>query len=260
MSVRLRLLDEVSFDGRAVTGERSHALLAALAGAQGRPVADPRLVEAVWGDDRPGRPGKALQVVVSRTRGQTERAAVALAERGYRLGLSSGEVDATRQGELVGSAQQAERRGDLVAARDTARAALALAVAGPGREPPPVEDLRAAGRAGRRTALAVLGRCASALGEHAVTDLDPGPVDLDEPTLAALLRSEAALHGAPAALTRYERHREDLRERLGGGRRPPPPSVAHPGSARPCTCLYGHAHGHVHHPGRRRRRQRLRRR
>ena len=31
----------------------------------------------------------------------------------------------------------------------------------------------------------------------------------------ALLRSEAAVRGAPAALLRYETHREDVRERLG---------------------------------------------
>ena len=67
----LRLLDEVSYDGHPVAGERSQALLAALAVAGGRAVAEGDLVEAVWGADVPANPAKALQVVVSRTRSQT---------------------------------------------------------------------------------------------------------------------------------------------------------------------------------------------
>ena len=38
---------------------------------------------------------------------------------------------------------------------------------------------------------------------------------LDDPTLAALLRAEAAARGPAAALARYERHREELADRLG---------------------------------------------
>jgi DNA-binding SARP family transcriptional activator len=37
----------------------------------------------------------------------------------------------------------------------------------------------------------------------------------DEPLLADLLRSEAAVSGAATALERFERYRRDLRERLG---------------------------------------------
>ena len=37
----------------------------------------------------------------------------------------------------------------------------------------------------------------------------------DEPLLADLLRSEAAVRGPAAALERFERYRRDLRERLG---------------------------------------------
>ncbi len=37
----------------------------------------------------------------------------------------------------------------------------------------------------------------------------------DEPLLADLLRSEAAMRGPAPALERFERYRRDLRERLG---------------------------------------------
>ncbi|WP_134741712.1 BTAD domain-containing putative transcriptional regulator [Nocardioides sp. 503] len=215
MSV-LALLDGVTWHGAPVTGERAHALLAALVAAGGRTVGDATLVEEVWGaDDRPAVPAKALQVVVSRVRAQTAPDAVRRTEQGYALGLPAQDVDALELGVLLEEARRAEGHGDAVTARDRAAAAVATPVAGPGA-PGAVEDLRAEARERLVAARAVLGRTSSVLGDHAeaLRHLTELPVP-DEATMAALLRSELAVHGAPAALLRYGAHRSRLAEELG---------------------------------------------
>ena len=91
---RLTLLDEVTWEGRPVPGERTHALLRALADAGRRGLSDERLVDDIWGDDTPANPGKALQVVVSRARAATDPEAIERTPRGYRLALAEADVDA----------------------------------------------------------------------------------------------------------------------------------------------------------------------
>lgn len=213
----LRLLSEVSYDGRPVTSDRGQALLAALAAARGRAVPESDLLAAVWGpDDQPANPAKALQVVVSRTRTQTGADVVSRVAGGYRLGLPLAAVDAAELARLVAVASRAETTGDLTLARQAAGAVLATPVAPPGEEPTALGDVRDAARAHLVTAAAVLGRACSGLGEHAeALPLLEAVTEPDESTLAALLRSEAAVHGAPVALARFERHRTDVRDRLG---------------------------------------------
>jgi predicted ATPase/tetratricopeptide (TPR) repeat protein len=92
--VRLRVLDEVSWDGRAVPGERTHALLRALVDAGPRGLGEHALVEEVWVDDAPSNPTKALQVVVSRARSATSSEVIERTAYGYRLALPSADVDA----------------------------------------------------------------------------------------------------------------------------------------------------------------------
>jgi predicted ATPase/DNA-binding SARP family transcriptional activator len=209
----LRLLDEVSYDGRPVSGDRSQALLAVLADARGHAVVEGDLVAAVWGDDGPANPAKALQVVVSRTRAQTAADLVVRVDGGYRLGPVGTDV-----GDLAASVREAvraETAGDASTARDAARRAVDTEVAD-GADVHGLALLRDGARRDRAVAVAVLGRTLSALGDHdeALTTLER-VADPDEVTFAALLRSEAAVHGAPAALARYEAHREDVRDRLG---------------------------------------------
>ncbi|WP_202388102.1 BTAD domain-containing putative transcriptional regulator [Nocardioides flavescens] len=213
-AVRLELLDDPRWSGAALSGGRTHTLLAALALAGGRAVADDRLVEDVWdGVEAPANPAKALQVVVSRTRSQTAAGVVERVDGGYRLGLEADEVDALALDRAVREAREAESRGEQVGARDRARAALALTVA-EGRDGA-LGVLRQRAEEQRAVARAVLGRALSALGEHdeALALLDGCPDD--EPTVVALLRSTAAARGVPAALERFERHRGDLADRLG---------------------------------------------
>lgn len=162
--VLLRVLDEVTWDGRPIPGERTHALLRALAAAGSRGLSEAALVDQIWADDRPANPSKALQVVVSRARAATSPEAIERTERGYRIVLPPAEVDA-----------------------------WALRP----------EGLR----------LAIEGRYAEALPllERAALDDQVR----DDEVVAALLRAEAAVHGTPEALDRYERYREALADRLG---------------------------------------------
>jgi len=210
----LRLLDEVSWRGASLPGGRTHALLAALAAAGGQ-VSEERLVDEVWGpDDVPANPAKALQVVVSRARSQTAPEVVARTDHGYRLGLPADAVDALALRDAVVGAREAEGRHDPVQARDLARAALALPEPGSAAQGP-LGELRHRAVRHRAVATAVLGRALSGLGDHGeALPLLEASGD-DEATVAALLRSTAAVQGAPAALERYEKHREGLADRLG---------------------------------------------
>ncbi|HEX5087011.1 MAG TPA: BTAD domain-containing putative transcriptional regulator [Nocardioides sp.] len=216
--IALRLLDEVSWQGTPLPGGRTHALLAALAAAGGQ-VGEERLVDEVWGpDDVPANPAKALQVVVSRARAQTAPEAVARTDHGYRLGLAPDAVDALALRDAVVGAREAEGRHDLVQARDLARTALALPEPGSAADGP-LGELRLQAARHRAVARAVLGRALSGLGDHGealpLLEAAAGSASSDEATVAALLRSTAAVRGAPAALERYEQHREQLIDRLG---------------------------------------------
>lgn len=92
--IRLRVLDEVTWDGAPVPGERTHALLRGLVEAGRRGLSDAALVDEVWMDEPPANPAKALQVVVSRARAATAVDAIERTARGYRLTLAVEEVDA----------------------------------------------------------------------------------------------------------------------------------------------------------------------
>ncbi len=211
----LLLLDEVSWQGTPLPGRRTHALLAALVAA-GNQVSEERLVDEVWGsDDVPANPAKALQVVVSRVRAQTAPDMVVRTDHGYRLGLAPEAVDALVLRDAVVGAREAEGRRDLIRARDLARVALAVPASGSAADGA-LGDLRAAATRHRVVATAVLGRALSGLGDHdeALPLLADVHAD-DEASVVALLRSTAAVHGAPAALEAYERHRADLADRLG---------------------------------------------
>ncbi|MBJ7357456.1 NB-ARC domain-containing protein [Nocardioides sp.] len=204
----------MTWRGTPLPAGRTHALLAALVAGERSGVSEDALVAAVWEDDIPANPGKALQVVVSRTRSQTGPDVVVRTARGYRLGLAPDAVDAWALADLVDAARRAEGHGDHVGARDLAREALTHGLVtsdGPG----PLADVRAGAVHDRAVATAVLGRALSVLGDHteALPLLESAP--RDDATLVELLRSEAAVRGAPAALDRYERLRADLADRLG---------------------------------------------
>ncbi|HEY3868086.1 MAG TPA: BTAD domain-containing putative transcriptional regulator, partial [Actinocrinis sp.] len=140
---------------------------------------------------------------------------------GYRLGATPGEVDSGRLGELVRAAAAVLDR-DAAAAEGLAREALEMAAGLSGvadGDEGPLAEVRRAAAADAATARVILARASSRAGAHAaalpVLEVAHAQSPQDEPMLADLLRSEAAVSGAATALERFERYRRDLRERLG---------------------------------------------
>ncbi|WGX99733.1 NB-ARC domain-containing protein [Nocardioides sp. QY071] len=128
---------------------------------------------------------------MSRARAATAPGVVERAGHGYRLALDTGDVDVWASDQAVDAARRA------VAAGAWSEAAPYL----------PQLDAHPA----------LAGRILAALGRHdeALPLLEENGTDGDDLALAALLRSEAAVRGVPAALTRYEDHRARLADRLG---------------------------------------------
>jgi predicted ATPase len=218
VTVVLRLLGEVSYAGEPIPGTRSADLLAALA-LEPSGVGDARLVEEVWGDRPPAVPAKALQVLVSRVRSQCDAGVVERYDGGYRLGLAREAIDAWRVRDLAHRAR-ARLTDDVAGALADVREADALVAAvsipeGDG----PLVSLRlqtlALGAGLTRTrglALSRSGHDREAL-EPLVQVHRRARDDVD--VLVALLRSEAAAVGAPAALARYDAYRTEVADRLG---------------------------------------------
>ncbi|MEU5950801.1 BTAD domain-containing putative transcriptional regulator [Streptomyces sp. NPDC047525] len=222
MTTDLTLLPRVAHRGQEVTAPRLRGLLALLAGDVRTGCSAERLVAGLWPDALPERPGKALQVLVSRARAQLGADVIASTPTGYRLALAEDQVDSSAL--LLHAALSAERAraGDHAGALAAAEAGLTLwggAPEGAGDTDDPVAALRAERAPVRGTlvraqalALARLGRHAEAAGPLAVAASEH---PRDEEVLAELLRGQAATAGPSAALTRYEAYRRELREALG---------------------------------------------
>ncbi|SPL94125.1 Signal transduction response regulator / Disease resistance domain-containing protein / Tetratricopeptide repeat-containing protein [[Actinomadura] parvosata subsp. kistnae] len=207
-----------------MVGDRAHTLLAVLA-LEGRAgVGDERLVEELWPEEAPANPTKALQVVVSRTRAATRPDVVERIPRGYRLGLPAEQVDALLLGVLVEEARAALHAHDVALARRRAEEVMAMvsveaaAGGGDGANGALGELRRVAARwVGEARRVAAIARARGGAHESALPLLEEvaGERPHDEELLACLLRSEAAVRGAGAALERYERYRSGLVARLG---------------------------------------------
>ncbi|MEU8029144.1 BTAD domain-containing putative transcriptional regulator [Streptomyces sp. NPDC049099] len=224
MTTELTLLSEVACRGREITAPRLRGLLALLAEDLHTGCSTARLVEGLWADELPERPGKAVQILVSRLRAQLGAELVVSTPAGYRLALDETQVDASAL--LLREAASAERAraGDHDGALAEAEAGLALwdgsvgAAAGEDLHDPLValraDRVRAHRSLARSRALALarLGRrdqAAAPLAELAQE------LPRDEEVLAELLRCEAATAGRAAALTRYDAYRRRLRDDLG---------------------------------------------
>ncbi|MGD0700372.1 MAG: BTAD domain-containing putative transcriptional regulator [Trebonia sp.] len=221
MSIALTLLEDVRWRGIRVAGDRPQALLAALAGRAGHAVGPGELIELVWGDEAPSNGMKSLQVLVSRVRSACGGDAIVRDGAGYRLGAAPDEVDSARLAALVRAAAAALDR-DAARAAELAREALALAGGLTGvsdEEAGPLAEVRRAAAADAVAARVTLARAASRMGAHAdalpALELAQAESAHDEPLLADLLRSEAAVRGPAVALERFEGYRRELRDRLG---------------------------------------------
>lgn len=222
MTTDLTLLPHVAYRGQDVTAPRLRALLALLAGDLRTGCSTERLVAGLWPDELPERPGKALQVLVSRARAQLGTDVITSTPTGYRLGIAEDQVDSSAL--LLHAAASADRAraGDHAGSLTAAEAGLALWEGTPdggGDTDDPVAALRTQRAAVRDTlararalALGRLGRHAEAAGPLAAAASEH---PRDEEVLAELLRGEAATAGPSAALTRYEAYRRELRDELG---------------------------------------------
>ncbi|MFD0420052.1 ATP-binding protein [Streptomyces sp. NPDC127108] len=222
MSTDLTLLPRVAHRGQEVTAPRVRGLLALLAGDLRTGRSTEHLVAGLWPDALPERPGKAVQVLVSRARAQLGADTIASTATGYRLTLTEDQVDSSALLRHATTSADRARAGDHAGSLAAAEAGLALWPGVPdagGESDDPVAALRAErapvrdrlARA-RALALARLGRHPEAAGPLAeVAAAQPR----DEEVLAELLRGTAATAGPAAALTRYEAYRRDLRDDLG---------------------------------------------
>ncbi|MFJ9246685.1 ATP-binding protein [Streptomyces sp. NPDC101776] len=222
MTIDLTLLPRVVCRRQEVTAPRLRGLLALLAGDLRTGCSTERLVAGLWPDELPERPGKALQVLVSRARSQLGADLIASTPTGYRLALAQDQVDSSAL--LLHAATSADRAraGDHAGSLAAAEAGLALWEGTPDQgadTDDPLAALRAERAPVRDTlvraqalALARLGRHAEAAGPLAVA---AAAHPRDEEVLGELLRGEAATAGPSAALTRYEAYRRELRDDLG---------------------------------------------
>ncbi|MEU9453026.1 BTAD domain-containing putative transcriptional regulator [Streptomyces sp. NPDC048277] len=224
MTTELTLLPRVACRGREVTAPRLRGLLALLAEDLRAGCSTGRLVEGLWAEELPERPGKAVQILVSRLRSQLGAELVVSTPTGYRLALDETQVDSSAL--LLHEAASAERAraGDHDGALARAEAGLALwdgsTGAGAGEDlHDPVVALRAdrlrAFRSlvrARALALARVGRLEEAAAPLAELGRE---LPRDEEVLAELLRCEGATAGRATALNRYDTYRRRLRDELG---------------------------------------------
>ncbi|MEU5309463.1 BTAD domain-containing putative transcriptional regulator [Streptomyces sp. NPDC021562] len=224
MTTELILLPRVVCRGREITAPRLRGLLALLAADLRAGCSTGRLVEGLWPDELPERPGKAVQVLVSRLRSQLGAELIVSTPTGYRLALDGTQVDAVALALHEAASAERARAGDHDGALAQAEAGLALwdGNVGAGADEDlhdPVVALRVARvrvhRAltrARALALARVGRRAEAAAPLAELARE---LPRDEEVLAELLRCEAATAGRAQALTRYDAYRRRLRDELG---------------------------------------------
>jgi predicted ATPase/DNA-binding SARP family transcriptional activator len=222
VTVELALLSRVRYGSLEIPGSRLQGLLALLAEDPHVGCSTSRLVEALWPDEQPEHPVKALQILVSRARARLGSEVIVSTPSGYRLSLREDQIDASA---VLLSAAESEKRslaGDHLGALRHAEAGLALCDGADGwnsGDGQPLSALRAARVPVYWSLLRARALALSRLGRRAEATAQLGELILrwprDEEILAELLRSEAATAGPSAALARYADYRQRLRDELG---------------------------------------------
>jgi predicted ATPase/DNA-binding SARP family transcriptional activator len=222
VSVELALLSRVRYRSLEITGSRLQGLLALLAEDPHAGCSTTRLIDALWADEQPEHPFKALQVLVSRARARLGPEVIVSTPTGYRLALRDDQIDASAVLISVSESEKRSRAGDHLAALEHAEAGLALcdgAESWDSGGSDPLSALHVARVPAYRSLLRARALALSRLGRRAEA---AGPLGeliqqrpRDEEVLAELLRCEAATAGAAAPLTRYAEYRQRLRDELG---------------------------------------------
>ena len=184
-----------------------------------------RLIDELWGESPPPTARKAVNVYVSQLRKvltRNSRDPIATADGGYRFRIESGELDSTRMQHLLATARERAAAGELEAAAELLREALALwrgpTLAGlllesHGRdEVAQLDELRLTALMDRIDCDLALGRHEDALGElHVLVGENPLRERLRAQLMLALYRADRQAE----ALDAYQQTREVLVEELG---------------------------------------------
>jgi DNA-binding SARP family transcriptional activator/tetratricopeptide (TPR) repeat protein len=222
-TVRVHLFGSFEVEGFAdhdLGSRKARRFLKAIALGRGRPVAADRLVDIVWGDEPPARPGDQLSVLASRLRRVLGAERIEHAGGGYALRADWFDLDEVEQ--LAADAGQRQEAGSAASTRAAAGAALRLVRGELLADEPDADwldlDRRAAARlVGRLTAQAAEAEldggdpaAAAVLAEQGL-DADP----YDETALRLLMRAHRASGRPASALSAYASVRERLRDELG---------------------------------------------
>jgi len=121
---------DVSIGGRpvALTAPRLRTLLAVLTSYVDRAVSADHLAAAVWDDDPPDNPRRAMQLYVTRLRGALGAATIRTTPAGYQLQIDPDRVDSIRMIRLLDAAAAVARPGAGRALLDSAPPAARPAV------------------------------------------------------------------------------------------------------------------------------------
>jgi predicted ATPase/DNA-binding SARP family transcriptional activator len=222
VTIELALLSRVSYGSLEITGSRLQDLLALLAEDPHAGCSASRLVDALWSDEQPEHPFKALQILVSRARARLGPAVIVSTPNGYRLSLRDDQIDASAVLLSASESEKRSRAGDHLAALAHAEAGLALcdgAADWDTEDGRPLSVLRAARIPVYRSLLRARALALSRLGRRAEAAAPLSELmqrfPRDEEVLAELLRCEAVTAGPAAALARYADYRQRLRDELG---------------------------------------------
>jgi DNA-binding SARP family transcriptional activator len=201
---------------------KARALIALLGASCGRLVSVDEIVDALWDDHPPVRPGANVATLVSRLRARFGADLIVGDRRGYRLGHTT-RVDLQDAAALVTDAEFWLRGGDCVRCLLAAEEAMALLGGGMVLADHPVADW--AERA-RLLQSGLLRRARLAAAEGSLRTGDPGRAQvlaetaiaadpLDEAAYRAFMRA-CAEAGEPArAILAYQRLRRVLATELG---------------------------------------------
>jgi len=222
VNVELTLLSRVCYRGLEITGSRLQGLLALLAEDPHVGCSTSRLVDALWPDEQPEHPFKAVQVLVSRARARLGPDLIVNTPSGYRLALREDQIDASAVRSDASESEKRSRAGDHQGALEYAEAGLALCEGADGWDTgagDPLSALRSARIPAYRSLLRTRALALSRLGRRAEAAAALGELirraPRDEEVLAELLRCEAATAGPAAALARYAEYQQALRDELG---------------------------------------------
>jgi len=221
-SLAVRVLGEFGVDGvepQALGSKKARLALQHLALGAGQVVPSDVLVDALWEDDPPARPGEQLAVLMSRLRSVLGKERIEHRDGGYLLRADW--LDATELAALTDEAERRQGAGNVTGAAAAARVALSL-LDSSGSVPVPGDwarlrrgELDRLSSRARRVAAAALLEAGDWVGavDAATAALERDAYD--EGALRLLLRAYVLGGQAAAALSRYAAARERFADELG---------------------------------------------